>query len=109
MATIPGDEQEKLVRQLRSSLWESKIFWISLIVLAAPLYLAIHLVVLNAIFDISPYTYKAGATRSFIVLVVGIPIVIFDIWVYRTFWDELMIFRWINKDEKSKLGDKEDS
>jgi hypothetical protein len=29
--------------------------------------------------------------------------------VYRTFWDELMIFRWINKDEKSKLGDKEDS
>ena len=109
MPPIQPEELTELERDLKRTLWDLKLFWVVLLALAAPLYLAIHLVVLDTIFDISPYTYKAGVTRSFIVVVVGIPIVVFDFWLYRTFWDEIMIFRWINQDEKVRNENKEDS
>ena len=109
MSPITDEDLKKLNGQLKRFLWDLKLFWLTLLTLGSILFLAIHLVVLDAIFDISPYTYKGGATRSFIVFIVGIPVVLFDFWLYRTFWDELMIFKWINQDKTARKSNKEDS
>jgi hypothetical protein len=109
MPPIANYDLKKLNGELKRSLWDQKLFWLTLLALGSILFLAIHLVVLDAVFDISPYTYKGGATRSFIIVVVGVPTVVFDFWLYLTFWDELMIFRWINQDKKARKSNKEDS
>jgi ABC-type arginine/histidine transport system permease subunit len=95
MPLILDEDLKKLSGKLKRSLWDQKLVWLTLLTLGSILFLAIHLVILDAIFDISPYIYKGWPTRSFIIVVVGVPIVISNFWLYRTFWDELMIFRWI--------------